>query len=167
MERALSSLRSSFGGAGTAGSFRSSSASYVSSLSMWPSLFKSSLGRYGSRGGALVSCVEEWIELSFLNNSSDLFPLIKSWVNTSWIVSTCVKKSSYSWSSGSQILNHTIEIESLSLLMEISILSNIKTTSGKNGIMIYPSRICPAWTSWIVLVSTGPLGVEWTSALFL
>lgn len=39
-----------------------------------------------SANETLVSGIKEWIKLSFSANLSDDFPLIKSWVDTSWIM---------------------------------------------------------------------------------
>jgi len=40
----------------------------------------------------LISGIEEWVKLSLLANDGDLFPLIKGWVDTSWIVSACMEE---------------------------------------------------------------------------
>jgi len=39
----------------------------------------------------LVSGIEEWVESSLLAYNSNLFPLVKSWINTGWVVSTGVE----------------------------------------------------------------------------
>lgn len=94
-----------------------------------------------SRNEALISGIEEWVKSSLLDDGSNLFPLVKSWINTGWVVSTGVKHHGGTWSSSSKIGNHTFEIKTFGLFVEISILSNVKTTFGKDGVVISPCWI--------------------------
>lgn len=43
-----------------------------------------------------------------------------------------------SWDGILEIFNHAFEIESLGLLVEISIVSNLEATSLKNAVMVSP-----------------------------
>lgn len=90
---------------------------------------------------ALVSSVEEGIELVGLANVSDHFPLLEGGVDAGGVVGTGVEENDGSGGGVLEILNHTIEIQSLSLLMEISVLSNLETSLSKHSVVVAPSRV--------------------------
>lgn len=89
----------------------------------------------------LISSVEEWVETSCSADLSNLLPLSKSWIDTSWVMGTSVKKNDGSWGGVVKILHHSVEIKTFSLLVEISIFSYFKSRSLENLIVISPSWI--------------------------
>lgn len=87
---------------------------------------------------ALVSGIEEWIQLVLSADLGNLLPLVESGVDSGWVVSASVEKHARSWGSVSQIFNHTIEIETLSLFVEVSVASSVETSSLEHFVMVSP-----------------------------
>lgn len=73
----------------------------------------------------LISSIEEWIKAVGLANVGDSLPLLHSGINTGGVVSASMKENDGSRSSVLEILNHTIEVETLGLFVEISVRSNL------------------------------------------
>lgn len=96
----------------------------------------------------LIGSVEEWVESSLSADFSDSLPLIKSWINTSWVVSTGVEEDDGSWGGVAKISNHTLEVETLGLLVEVSVLSNLHTGSGENLVVVSPGWVREIDWSW-------------------
>lgn len=57
----------------------------LNKVSDCPSIFGEITG-----GKSLVGGVEKWEVFPLLDYFGDLFPLLLGWVDTSWVVSTCV-----------------------------------------------------------------------------
>ena len=85
-----------------------------------------------ARDEALIGGIEEWIELVCSANLSDLLPLVEGWINTSWVVSASVEEHHGSWSGILEVSNHAVEIETLGLLVEVSVLSNVEASRSKD-----------------------------------
>jgi len=101
-----------------------------------------------SRDKALVSSVEERIEIVLLADSGNHFPLFQSWINTSWVVSASVEEDARSWGSVLEILDHSLEVKSLGLLVEVSVLSDFESGSFEYLIVVAPSWITDIDGSW-------------------
>lgn len=90
---------------------------------------------------ALVGSVEEWIELVLLAYIGDLLPLLKRWVDACWIVCTRVKKDAGAWGRVLQVLDHAVEVKTLGLLVEVTVLADVHTNRSEDLIVITPSWI--------------------------
>ena len=69
----------------------------------------------------LVGSVKEWIQTVCLAHSCDLLPLVKSWINASWIVGASVEQDAGAWRGVLQVFDHAVEIETLGLLVEVTV----------------------------------------------
>jgi len=100
---------------------------------------------------SLIGSVEEWEQVVSLDHFINSFPLVESWVNTSWVVGASVEKNSWSWSSVLKVFNQTFKIKTLSLFVEISISSNIHTGSCEHGFMVTPCWVWNVDWTWSML----------------
>ena len=112
----------------------------------------------------LVSGIEEWIQLFLFADLSNLFPLSESWVNTCWIVGTCVQHDAGAGSGIFQILNHSIEVKTLRLLVEVTILTNLETECIEHLIVVSPSWITQVNRCWSVLLQKFTNNTKGTSS---
>lgn len=101
---------------------------------------------------ALIGSVKEGIESVLVANSSDLLPLIKSRIDTSRVVSAGVEKHRGAGSGVFKILEHSLEIETLSLLVEVAVLANLKSGGLEDLVMVTPSRVADIDGSGSVLL---------------
>jgi len=90
-------------------------------------------------GESLVGGIEEGVEVVLLANLSNLVPLLLGRIDTSGVVSASVQEHARTSGGSLEILNHTLEVETLGLGVEVSVLSNIKAASGKDLVVVTPS----------------------------
>lgn len=86
----------------------------------------------------MVSGVEEWVQLIFLANFKDSLPFILRWINTGWVVSAGVEKNVRAGGSISQISEHTFNVKTLSIGLEVSVFTNFESCCFKNGLVVAP-----------------------------
>lgn len=103
-----------------------------------------------SRDETLISGIEEWIKSSSSNNLSDSLPLVKSWVNTSWVVSTGVQQNNGSSGGVAQVFEHSLDVETLGLWVKISVLSDLKSRSSENRVVVSPGGVAHIDWAWSV-----------------
>jgi len=87
---------------------------------------------------SLIGSVKEWVESSFLAYLSNDLPLVHGWVDTGWVVSTSVEQNCGSISGILEIFNHTLEIKSLSFLVEVSVGADVNSASSEDLVMVTP-----------------------------
>ena len=95
----------------------------------------------GTGGEALISGIEERIELSAFANFSNLSPLCLSGVDTSGVVGASVEEDAGTWSSGIQVSEHAVDIKSLGCLVKVSVLTDSDASAGEDLVMVAPSRV--------------------------
>lgn len=100
---------------------------------------------------ALVCSIKEWVELVALASLSNLLPLILSWVNTCWVVGTSVEHHNRAWSSIFKVCNHSSEVKSLCLFVEVAIFANLNSSSSEDRLMVTPGRVADQYWSWLKL----------------
>ena len=100
----------------------------------------------------LVGSVKEWVELLLAADVSDDLPLLDCWVHTSWVVGTGMEENARSWGGILKISDHTIEVKSLGLLVEVSVWSHIESSSLENGTVVAPGWSRNVNWSWSELV---------------
>ena len=94
-----------------------------------------------SRGKSLVGSVEEWIQVLLFADIRDSLPFFRGWVDSSWIVSTSVKKHNRSSLCVREVSNHSFDVKTLSLWAIVSILSYLKSSSSKDFVVVSPSWV--------------------------
>ena len=100
----------------------------------------------------LIGSVEEWVKVVLLADLGNSLPLVESWVDTSWVVSAGVQKNDGSWGSSLQVSDHTFEIKTLGLLVEISVLSDIHADLVEDLVVVSPGWVAQIDWSGSVLV---------------
>lgn len=109
------------------------------------------IGVKASRGEALVSGIKEWEKVVPLADSGDLGPLLLGWVNTGWVVSAGVEEDGRSWGGSLKVGNHAIDIKTLGLLVEVSVVSEWNSSSLKDLLVVTPGWVAHVEGSWSVL----------------
>lgn len=103
----------------------------------------------GSGGEALVGSVEEGVESVLAADISNSVPLLLSWVNTSWVVSAGVEKHDGAWLGILEVLNHTFNIETSGLLVEVAVLSDREASGSEDGVMVAPGWVADIESAWL------------------
>ena len=80
-----------------------------------------------SRRKSLVRHIKECIVSSRLDSLADLLPLLRSWVDTSWVVSASVKQESASLRCSLDIRNHSLKVKTNCILVVVSVFLNLQT----------------------------------------
>jgi hypothetical protein len=94
-----------------------------------------------SRSKSLVSHIEESVVTTRLHGLANLLPLLRGWVDTSWIVRTCVKQENALLWGSLDILNQSLEIKSNCVLVVVPVLLNLQTRVLKNSGMVGPGWV--------------------------
>ena len=94
-----------------------------------------------SRGEALVSSVEEGEKIILGADSGDLSPLFLGGIDTSGVMGTGVEEDNRSGLGFSEILEHSVDVESLGLGVEVSVLVDLEADSSKDRVMVTPGRV--------------------------
>jgi len=118
----------------------------------------------GARGESLVCSIEEGIKLSALAHISDLLPLGLSGVNTGGVVGTGVEEHAGAWLGRVQVSEHSFDIETLGLFVEVSILADLNTGSLEYGAVVSPGGIADVESGRSELVEEFTDDAEGTSA---
>ena len=90
---------------------------------------------------ALVGSVEEGIESVLVADSGDLLPLVESGIDTRGVVSAGVEEHGGTGSGVSKILEHTLEVETLSLLIEVAVLAHLEAGSLEDRVVVAPGGV--------------------------
>jgi len=112
----------------------------------------------------LVSSVEEGVESVLAADISNSMPLLLSWVNTGWVVSAGVEKHDGAWLGILEVLNHTLNIETSSLLVEVAVLSHREAGSGEDGVMVAPGWVADIESAWLEFLEEVRDDAEGTSS---
>ena len=102
----------------------------------------------GAGGEALVGSVKEWVELLLGTDIGDLLPLLLGWVDTSWVVGAGVEEDGGAWNSVLEIGEHSADIKTLGLLVEVSVLSDLDSGGGEDLVMVSPGWVADIESSW-------------------
>ena len=94
-----------------------------------------------SRSKSLVSGVKEWVKLISLAHLRNFFPLLFSWINTSWVMGACVQQNGWTSSCIFKISDHASKIQTFCLGVEVSVGSNFKASCSKNRVVVTPSWV--------------------------
>lgn len=97
---------------------------------------------------SLISHIEERIVLLLFNNLADLLPLFLGWVNASGVVSTSVEENDTAFRSCPEIRDHSIEVQTNSVFIVVSVFHNLESRVFENSIVI-----CPAGSRYKNLLS--------------
>lgn len=92
-------------------------------------------------GESLVSHIEESVVLSSLDGIGDLFPLLLSWVDTSWVVCASVEEEDGSLLGTLDIRNHALEIKTNGVLVVVSVLGDLEAGVSEDGTVVGPRWI--------------------------
>jgi hypothetical protein len=92
-------------------------------------------------GETLVGRVEEGVELVLLANISDHGPLLLGGVHTGGIVSAGVKKDSRTGRGGSEIPDHTLNIETLGAGLEVGVFTDLDTGRCEDSFVVTPGGL--------------------------
>jgi hypothetical protein len=94
-----------------------------------------------SGGEALVSSVKEGEKIILGADSGDISPLSLGGVDTSGVMGTGVEEDDRSGLGVSEILEHTVDVESLGLGVEVSVLVDLEAGGSKDGVVVTPGRV--------------------------
>jgi len=118
----------------------------------------------GAGGESLVGGIEEGVKLSALAHISDLLPLGLSGVNTSGVVGTGVEEHAGAWLSRVQVSEHTFDVETLGLFVEVSVLANLNSSGLENRAVVTPGGVADVESGGSELVEEFTDDAESTSA---
>lgn len=93
-----------------------------------------------SGGKTLIGHVEECVVATRLDSFTDIFPLFNSWIDTGWIVCTCVKQEDASLGSSLDICDHALKVETNCVFIVVSVLFD-----GQARVFEDSSMVCPRW----------------------
>jgi len=94
-----------------------------------------------SGGEALVSSVKEGEKIILGADSGDISPLSLGGVDTSGVMGTGVEEDNRSRLGVSEILKHSVDVESLGLGVEVSVLVDREADGTKDGSVVTPGRV--------------------------
>jgi len=100
-----------------------------------------SIGIEETRSETLVGSVKEGEKVVLGTDIGDLGPLSLTGVNTSRVVSTSVEEDNGSRLGFSEIFKHSVDIETLSLGVEVSVLMHGKSSGCEYLVMVSPGRV--------------------------
>lgn len=81
------------------------------------------------------------METTHLDDISDLFPLIGSWITASWVVSACVENDDSTFWSVRQVFQESFQINATGLWVPVTVRSQIGITGMFKQLMM----VLPGW----------------------
>jgi len=100
-----------------------------------------------TRCETLVCHVEESVVLALLNSIADLLPLLRSWIDTSWVVGASVEQENAALLGTLDIVDQALEVEANGVLVVVSVLGNLQT-----GVLEDSTVVCPRWVGDVDLL---------------